>query len=105
MAVFSSLPEKRQEHGAVRAEPTPIVCLRDNGSGEPLLRFRRGEPGTRGTDSLQEDPGVPLSLRDLENSSAVCPRDGRMFQAEAQEKTALRIEGVGGCWVPSSILV
>lgn len=93
---------KRREHGAIRAEPTPVVCLRDNGSGEPLLRFRRGEPGTRGTDSLQEDTGVSLSLRDLENSSAVCPRDGRMFQAETQEKTGLGIEVVGGCQVPSS---
>lgn len=104
MAVFSSLTEKPQEHGAIKAEPTPIVCLRDNGSGEPLLSFRKGEPGTRGTDSLQEDPGVPLSLRDLENSSAVCPGDDRMFQAETQEKTDLGIEGVGGCRVPSSVL-
>lgn len=104
MAVFSSLPEKPQERGAIRAEPTPIVCLGDNGSRELLLRFRRGGPRTRGTDSLQEDPGVPLSLRDLENSSAVCPRDDRMFQAETQGKTGLGIEGVGGCRVPSSVL-
>lgn len=31
----------------MRAELTPMVCLRDKESEEPLLRFWRGEQGTR----------------------------------------------------------